>query len=858
MRAKISCPTLVLSLPLLLAACGGGGSGAGTDSSGTTATSSIELQVPVSGAAASDAGAVQPAFHMAPVVLSEPEPVESGVIHRQQVPPELAGLSTRHLTLQAISRAQLGLGDGVVQDGNSQPAGSVVTTYNPSQIRAAYGLPALPASGATPTTQQAAQMGAGQTIYLVDAYDDPNIAAELAAFNQYFALPACTSIAFGTNTSLPLTAAGTSGCSFGVAFATANGGLSATRPSYNSGWAGEIALDVEWAHATAPLARIVLVEAPDASSLTGAVVLANAMGPGVVSMSWGSSEGGYTASYDSYFSASGMTYLASAGDNGAAVSWPAVSPHVIAVGGTTLGWSGSGTRSESAWSGTGGGVSAYTALPSYQNSSVPGLVSTHYRNVTDVSFNADPMSGQFVAQIPPGSTAVSWGAYGGTSVSAPQWAGILASANALRTAQQKSVLGQPHALLYGLSASASSYAGNFLDVTQGSDGSCSTCSAKTAYDLPTGLGTPNVGSLLTTLSSGTSTTVQAPSVTGASETGTAGIALSFTVQVSAADAVSYALTGAPSGMSVSKAGVVSWASPVAGNYAVVLTATDTVNGTSGHGSYQVQIAAAKPPVVAGGSETGNAGTPLAFTATATTTDGGPVSWSLSGAPSGMAIGSTGGIAWPAPVAGSYKVTAIAKDTATGLSGQGLYTVSIGAALPPTISAQIITGLAGKALSFTVPVNDSNPLSFTLANAPHGMSIGAASGTVSWPSPVAGSYAVTIGATDSKTRLTGSGVYTVKISATGTTSGGPSFTTGSYTGVAGQPLTGSFGVTDAGASAVGIGIAGAPGGMVFSGTLNAVQFSWKSPVAGSYTLALTATDNNGATATAQLSIVITAH
>ena len=114
--------------------------------------------------------------------------------------------------------------------------------------------------------------------------------------------------------------------------------MTAAAPAYESGWATEIALDVQWAHATAPLARIVLIEAADASlnSLLGGVKLANAMGAGAVSMSFGANEGNYTASVDAAFTGAGMTYLAATGDWGAAVSWPSVSPKVLAVGGTSL------------------------------------------------------------------------------------------------------------------------------------------------------------------------------------------------------------------------------------------------------------------------------------------------------------------------------------------------------------------------------------------------------------------------------------------------------------------------------------------------------------------------------------------
>jgi subtilase family serine protease len=156
-------------------------------------------------------------------------------------------------------------------------------------VRAAYGLPALPAAGSVLNAAQAAQLGAGQTIYVVGARHNPNVAAELAAFNQKFGLPGCTTKAIAVTAALPLAAASASACELSVVYTTTTGSRTATAPAYESGWATELALDVQWAHATAPLARIVLIEAPDPSvnSLLGAIRLANAMGPGVVSMSFG-------------------------------------------------------------------------------------------------------------------------------------------------------------------------------------------------------------------------------------------------------------------------------------------------------------------------------------------------------------------------------------------------------------------------------------------------------------------------------------------------------------------------------------------------------------------------------------------
>lgn len=737
----------------LLAACGGSGGGSGsTDSTSqpaAIATSDTTLQMTLDSVPAEVAAqTVQAAFHLAPVVLDAPPDVQTAVPHMQSVPMSLVGVSSRQLSATTVAALQ-----SFSDAAGAQPmATSGVLTYTPAQIRAAYGMPALPTG--TPTAAQAAQMGAGQTIYIIDAMHDPNVAAELAAFNQKFALPACTNKAIAATASLPLATASATACEFSVVYATASGTMTATAPAYDSGWATEITLDVQWAHATAPLARIVLIEAPDASigSLTGAVRLANTMGPGIVSMSFGASEGSWTSSVDSAFAATNMTYLAATGDWGTGVSWPSVSASVVAVGGTKLTYSGSGSRSEVSWSSTGGGVSAYTATPSYQSSAVPGMGTAAHRMVADVSFNADPNTGQYVATIASGSSTVQWVSAGGTSLSTPQWAGLIAVANATRLNAGKAILGEPHAVIYGqIATTPGTYASVFADVTSGSNGTCSVCTAKTGYDSPTGLGTPNVTSLLNTLGSATVAT-PAPVVTPASISGTAGTALSFTVSVTASNPVTYALTGAPSGLAISTAGVVTWASPVAGTYTVTVTAKDSVTSKTGQGVYTITIApkpTATAPVVTGATISGQAGVALSFTVS--TSSSTPVTYTLTGAPSGMAISTAGVVSWAKPVAGSYTVTVTAKSTTTALSGSGVFTVKIGAA-GPVITAPAATGTAGQTLTGTIAISDpgASYLNITISGVPLGMQFAVSGQAIAyaWPKAVAGSYTLKITVTDS--------------------------------------------------------------------------------------------------------------
>ena len=853
------------SLIAALGACGPGQETAQPPALLATAATVFQVDVPVLPASVGTL-VVQPMFHAAPALLDTPDDSDSRYSsesahrrpHRQRLEGGMAALPTRRLTAQKIAASEqtaqdiAPLLDGGTSDTAAPLAGSsVVATYSPAQIRAAYDLPALPAAGTALTAAQAAQLGAGQTIYIVDAMHNPNAAAELAIFNQKFGLPACTTKAIATNATLPLPPAPASGCEFSVVYNTPSSAMTATAPAYNSGWAMEIALDVQWAHATAPLARIVLIEAPDASvnSLLGAVRLANLMGPGVVSMSFGAAEGSWTASVDSAFTGKNMSYLAATGDSGSGVSWPSVSPNVLAVGGTTLSYSGSGARSEAAWSGTGGGISAYTALPSYQTASVPGLTNLLRRNVADVAFNADPATGQYTAVMTPGSSSASWLSIGGTSLSTPQWAGLVAIANASRALQAKAALGLPHSMLYGqIAAVPGTFASSFADITRGSNGTCGVCTARVGYDPLGGLGTPNVKSLLASLS-GTQIAPAAPVVAPAGISGAAGKPLSFTVSATASNPLSYTMLGAPAGMSIAATGVVSWAAPIAGTYAVTMVAKDSVTGLTGQGVYSIVIAPVAPPVVAAGAITGKVGTALAFTVSVTAPN--PVSYTLAGAPAGMTISSAGLVSWAAPVAGTYAVTVTATDSKTGLSGKGLYTVAIAAPLPPAVTVPGVSGKPGVALSFTATVVAPNPVTYSLSGAPSGMAVNAA-GVVSWASPVLGNYNVTVIAKDTKTGLTGQAVATVKIAAAG-----PTISAAAMTGVAGKAMSGSIVLTAPGATSLRISIDGAPLGMQFSMSGLTITAYWPQPVAGSYALKVVALDSNGLTAQLTVPVSVTA-
>ena len=309
----------------------------------------------------------------------------------------------------------------------------------PSQIKDIYNLP---------------QSGGTGTIAIIGAYDDASIEADLGDFSKQFNLPACTS---------------RNGC-------FEKHGMSSSIKS-NSGWAMETTLDVEWAHAIAPHAKILLVEAatPSGANLLKAVDYAVAR-PGVVaiSMSWGGGEFPEETGLDSHFvSKSGVAFFASSGDNGAGASWPASSPNVIGVGGTSLALRSDGKLlKETAWSGSGGGISAYEKEPAYQKDyAIPRA--NGMRAIPDVAYNADPASGFPIVRLGV------WREVGGTSAGAPQWAAIAALGSDVTNEQ-----------LYN-DKSGTGNAKYFRDITSGSNGDCGyLCEARKHYDYVTGLGSP--------------------------------------------------------------------------------------------------------------------------------------------------------------------------------------------------------------------------------------------------------------------------------------------------------------------------------------------------------------------------------
>ena len=795
--AQKASPALALSVVLLacLTACGGGSS-ASDPTAQPAATpetpASTSVSVDSSVASALETTSAQPAYHMAPVLLDEPDQSDVGGTNASahQVPKsfrvegDLANIDTARLTRQALAQRIAETSRARIASASGETAPQTTTAiigavHTPAQIRAAYGLPAYPPAGTTITPAMAATFGAGQTIYIIDAYHDATALSDLNTFSTKFGLPTCSSVAIAPTAILPLAAPAAS-CTFSAVSTTTTGTMTSTVPAYNATWAPESKLDVQWAHAIAPLARIVLLEMPSSLStaILGANMLAVKMGPGVVSMSFGSAEAAWAPSIDYHFTGAGMTFVAAAGDSGSEVLWPAVSPNVVAVGGTSLNWSGSGTRYEAAWRQTGGGLSAYEPLPSWQSGVTPaGGAALPRRAVPDVSFNGDPYTGEYVALTLPGAATV-WTGYGGTSIAAPQWAAMVAVANAMRASTGKATLGDIHATLYkSIGAVPGTYAAALGDVVDGINGTCATCRAGTGFDEATGWGTPNAAQLLQALSGVAVTPAAAPSpvttapvVPGGSFTGKAGTALSQSLGVTAptGTTTSYAVSGAPSGLTVDATGTLKWAAPVAGSYTFAATAS-TAAGKSASAAYSLKVIAATAPTFSSsGKFSGTAGTAFSGTLSASNPNGGTLSYSISGAPAGLSASTTGALSWASPVAGSYTFTATVTDS-YGYSSTQTETLTVAApavtapSSAPTLASAHWTAKAGTAFSTMVTGHAAagGSLSYTAVGAPAGMNL-MVSGFVYYPNAVKGSYAFTVTVRDNKGAAT-SAVMTLVVS-----------------------------------------------------------------------------------------------
>jgi subtilase family serine protease len=379
---------------------------------------------------------------------------------------------------ESIFRPLIVFGHGI---STSSPVG-----YTPAQMRHAYGIDQLGCSFTKPWGSPAL-CGSGQTTAIVDVFDDPNIESDLGVFDNQFGIPACT---------------------------TSNGCFAKAQPqgppdTGNRGatnfedWALETSLDVEWAHAIAPGARIMLVEAvspdfTDSSCHLCAAAAYAATQPGVhqVSMSFGAKETSFETLYDKDYQATGVSFIASSGDIGNIVQTPGASPSVVGVGGTSLKLDSSGkVLNETAWNRSGGGISVFESQPIYQQNY--GISSNGKRGIPDVSYDADPNTGVPVYDTFGWRGLEGWlGPFGGTSMGAPQWSALFAIVNSGRATPLSSASFGTDNQIYR-AATGSAYATNYRDITLGSNGSCGTiCNAGPGYDFVTGIGSPKANNLV--------------------------------------------------------------------------------------------------------------------------------------------------------------------------------------------------------------------------------------------------------------------------------------------------------------------------------------------------------------------------
>jgi hypothetical protein len=444
-------------------------------------------------------------------------------------------------------------------------AAATPSGYGPADLRSAYAL----TTSDSPT----------QTVAIVDAQDDPNAESDLAVYRTQYGLPPCSTA---------------NGC-----FRKVNqSGAASPLPKADSGWAGEISLDVDMVSAICPSCHILLVEANTASmaNLGTSVNTAVNLGAKYVSNSYGGSESSSVTSYDStYFTHPGVAITASSGDadydHG---SYPATGKNVTAVGGTRLvrnsstrGWGETVWNTTSYTEGAGSGCSAYIAKPAFQSGVTTGC---SRRAEADVSAVADPATGVSVYQTYGGS---GWAVYGGTSAASP----IIASVYALAGTPGASDV--PNAYPYAHPA-------NLNDVTSGSNGTCGAplCTAGAGWDGPTGLGTPDGTAAFAPVGSTGTVTVANPG----SRTGTAGTAItSFSLSASGGTApYTWTGTGLPPGITVSSAGVVSGTPTTAGTYTPTVTAHDSAGG-SGSATFTVTISSGTSSCASPGQRLANPG-----------------------------------------------------------------------------------------------------------------------------------------------------------------------------------------------------------------------------------------------------------
>jgi subtilase family serine protease len=607
------------------------------------------------------------------------------------------------------------------------------STFTPNQIAHAYGFDRVTFQDASHSALPG--NGAGQTIALIDAFDDPNIASDLATFDSTWNLPA------------PPT----------FTKVDQNGGTN--YPRANRSAAGEIALDVEYAHAMAPAANILLVEATSSTdpNLDAAVQYAASHGASVVSMSYGGSELSTETGMDSVFSHAGVTYVAATGDNGAPGGYPAFSPNVVAVGGTSLVLDSNGNySSESGWSGSGGGLSRYESQPAYQNGVV--TQSSTRRAIPDVSFVADPNPGVYEYD-----TYGGFGLYsvGGTSVACPIMAGLVAIVDQGRSylSGQSSYSGTDFlTALYHLPQS------DFNDITTGNNG----YSAGPGYDLVTGRGTPIADRFVAGMIGSTTTGAVTATALGTSATTSVyGTSVTFTATVT-------------SGGSPVTAGSVTFTD----GSATLGTVAVNSSGQAVYSTSTIGVAGSPHTITAtftpGGAYQTSSGTtnltvtpaPLTISADNKTKGYGQANPALTASYTGFVNGDT-----PASLSGTLTLT----TTATLLSPSGTYPITAAGLTSTNYTIHYVDGtltvVSGTANSITLtssgsPSGYGQSITFTAAVTANGQPVPGVGVTFS-----EGSTTLGLGTTDAAGRATyttsalGAGTHTLTATWSGSGSSG---------------------------------------------------------------------------------------
>ncbi len=564
----------------------------------------------------------------------------------------------------------------------------------------------------SPTSSEPDASGGSNVIAIVDAYDDPTAASDFQTFSQQFGLP------YGDECGPNKNAA----C-FTKVYATGS------QPKANCSWAQEESLDIEWSHAMAPYAQIILVEAASNSNsnLMQAVSVANNLvstcdglcssgGTGEVSMSWGSSEFSTESTFDSYFTTHGVTYFASSGDSGGQVIWPSASPNVVSAGGTTIGRDSSGSfTGETTWTDAGGGPSSYEAMPGYQQV-ISDINTSGMRGTPDLSFDANPASGVSVYDSTSCQGLVGWLVFGGTSVAAPSLSGIVNDAGAFDGgwdggSNSSSVQSNLYSN-YGTDTDFStdpttcSYTSStpFYDITTGSAG---TYPATACWDFASGIGSDRG---LTGFNPPSSTAGFSLSASPSTLTLTAGSTTSATSTISMTASGGFSGTVTLSASAPSGSGLTVSLSPtyISGSG----TSTLTVGaGTATAGTYTVAVT---------GTSSGFPSSTTDVTVTVSPSSSSPTVSSVTLSPSSVTGGtsSTGTVTLTAAASSGGAVVSLTSSNTSVASVPSSVTVSAGSTSASfTVTTSAVT--TQTSVTITASYNNSSASATLTVKPPHG-------------------------------------------------------------------------------------------------------------------------------------------